>query len=385
MLKNEYTKTNLITYIGNKRKLLDDIESEIIKIKGVLNKELITSFDGFSGSGSISRMLKYHSSNLIVNDLEEYSYRINKCYLSDPSDEQKQVINKIITELNNMEYNVEGAICKEYSPKDTNNIQEGERAFYTRENALIIDTIRSKIDSYPKEYFNYLIAPLLVKASINTNTSGVFKGFHKKSNIGHFGGKDEVNTESRIIKKIVLDPPLFSDHSHKCDVSVYKKDINKLIHELPMIIDIAYLDPPYNQHPYGSNYFMLNTIINNKVEEDISKVSGIPKKWNRSEYNYKKTALQSMRDLISGIRALFIIISYNNEGIITEQDMVQLICDLDYKYELKKIKYNAYRGSRNLQNRDTMVEEYLWIINKSESIHNLETIRSNGSFDTKQI
>ena len=365
MLKDEYTQTQLITYIGNKRKLLNHIEKEVIDIKKKLKKHLIRSFDGFSGSGSVSRLLKYHSSELIVNDLEEYSYILNNCYLSNPPDEKVQKINEMIDELNDLEYNIEGPISRYYSPKDTYNVLEEERAFYTRENASIIDTIRRKIDTYPKEYFNYLMAPLLVKSSINTNTSGVFKGFHKKNGVGHFGGKDEVNKESRITKKIVLDKPIFSDHGHQCSVSIYRKDINILIEELPDV-DIAYLDPPYNQHPYGSNYFMLNTILKNKIEEDISKVSGIPKNWNRSDYNYKKTALNSMRELISNIKARYIIMSYNNEGIITEDQMIGLITELNYKYELKKISYNAYRGSRNLKDRDTMVEEYLWIITKFE-------------------
>ena len=90
------------------------------------------------------------------------------------------MINKYIDELNSLDFNVEGVICKNYAPKNTKDIKEGERAFYTRENALIIDTIRKKIDEYPESYFPFLIAPLLVKASINTNTSGVFKGFHKE-------------------------------------------------------------------------------------------------------------------------------------------------------------------------------------------------------------
>ena len=363
MSKDEYTQNHLITYIGNKRKLLNHIENVVKDNKQKLKKDLITSFDGFSGSGSVSRLLKYHSSDLIVNDLEEYSYIINSCYLSNPSNEEKQKINGMIDELNNLEYTIEGPISSSYSPKDTYNVQEEERAFYTRENGLIIDTIREKIDTYPGKYFNYLISPLLVKASINTNTSGVFKGFHKKDGVGHFGGKDEVNTESRITKKIILDKPVFSDHEHQCDVFIYKKDINVLINELP-IVDIAYLDPPYNQLPYGSNYFMLNTILKNETEKDISKVSGIPKYWNRSEYNYKKSALISMKSLISNIKAKYIIMSYNNEGIITEGQMIDLIEGLKYKYELKKIKYNTYRGSRNLQDRSTMVEEYLWIINK---------------------
>lgn len=363
MSKNDYTTKQLITYIGNKRRLLDFIENEIIIIKQKLGKDKITSFDGFSGTGTVSRLLKYHSSDLIVNDLEEYSYTINSCYLKTPSKKVQQEINKIIDELNNLTFDVEGVICNNYAPKDTFNIQKGERAFYTRENALIIDTIREKIKDYPTEYFDYLIAPLLVKASINTNTSGVFKGFHKKKDIGHFGGKDEVNTESRITKKIVLEKPLFSTQKHKCDVFVFKKDINELIKELPPI-DVAYLDPPYNQHPYGSNYFMLNTILNNEIRGKLSKVSGIPEDWKRSDYNYVKSASDSIKELISGIDAKYIIMSYNNEGHISEQGMKDIISELNYEYEIKKKDYNTYRGSRNLQDRDTMVEEQLWIIKK---------------------
>lgn len=363
MLKNDYTTKQLITYLGNKRKLLDFIEEEVVSIKEKLGKETITSFDGFSGSGAVSRLLKYHSSDLIVNDIEEYSYTINSCYLMTPSKKVQKEINKIIDELNNLTFDVEGVICHNYAPKDTFNVQKGERAFYTRENARIIDTIREKIKDYPAEYFDYLIAPLLVKASINTNTSGVFKGFHKKNDIGHFGGKDEVNTESRITKKIVLEKPTFSDQKHKCDVFLFKKDINELIKELPPI-DLAYLDPPYNQHPYGSNYFMLNTILNNEVGKKISKVSGIPADWKRSDYNYSKSASDSIKELLSGINAKYIIMSYNNEGIIKEQEMKNLIEGLNYDYEIKKKDYNTYRGSRNLQDRDTMVEEQLWIIKK---------------------
>ena len=68
---------------------------------------------------------------------------------------------------------------KYYAPKDTNNIQEGERCFYTRENALIIDTLREYIDNFVSDLFPYCITPLLIQASIHVNTSGQFKGFLK--------------------------------------------------------------------------------------------------------------------------------------------------------------------------------------------------------------
>lgn len=352
---------NMITYIGNKRAFINDIESIIIQIKYSLKKELLVSFDGFSGSGVVARMLKYHSEILFVNDMEYYSYIINQCYLSNPNEEKINNIQEYINELNNIQHNISGIITNNYSPKDTYNIEKNERAFYTNENGKIIDSIRQKINDYPPEYFPFLIAPLLVKASIHVNTSGVFKGFHKKKGIGHFGGKDENNTTSRITKKIVIEPPIFSEHSHKCIVRNNNMDINELLDDLP-ILDIAYLDPPYNQHPYGSNYFMLNTILNNEITGNISKVSGIPDNWTRSNYNYKHSAYNSLKHLLVNIKAKYIILSYNDEGIISKKELIQLFNEIDLFFQLKEIKYNTYKGSRNLKNRKKDVTEYLWIL-----------------------
>jgi len=360
-MKKDFISQNMITCIGNKRSLVEYIENEIISIKGSLKKDLLISLDGFSGSGVVSRMFKYHSELLFVNDMEAYSHIIHLCYLSNPTEEKRKNIQKYINELNNLNFDKSGIICREYAPSDTYDIQKGERAFYTNENAKIIDTIRNKINDYPPDYFPFLIAPLLVKASIHTNTSGVFKGFHKKNGIGHFGGKEEQNTTSRITKKIILESPIFSNQSHKCKVFHYNMDINALVEDLPLL-DIAYLDPPYNQHPYGSNYFMLNTILNNEITGDLSKVSGIPDNWNRSNYNYKKSALQSMKNLLQNINAKYIILSYNDEGIIQKQELIQLFNKLDLFFQLKEIKYNTYKGSRNLKDRNKDVTEYLWIL-----------------------
>ena len=107
-----------------------------------------------------------------------------------------------------------GVITKNYAPKDDNNIQEGERVFYTHENAMIIDTIRLAIDKYvPNSYKKFFLAPLLYEASVHVNTSGVFKGFYKSKteNIGKFGGEGE-NAIERIKGKIELKKPIFSNY-----------------------------------------------------------------------------------------------------------------------------------------------------------------------------
>ena len=125
-----------------------------------------------------------------------------------------------------------------------------------------------------------------------------------------------------------------------------------------------YLDPPYNQHPYGSNYFMLNVIAKNEEPSDISKVSGIPTDWNKSNYNTHKTAVDSMKKLIvNGLsKSKYLLISYNNEGIIKSEDWDTLF--QEYNVKKYEIKYDTYKGSRNLKNRDDKVLEIMYLVSK---------------------
>jgi adenine-specific DNA-methyltransferase len=255
-----------------------------------------------------------------------------------------------------------GIISRLYAPKRTDSVQEGERCFYTRENALIIDTLRAYIEEkVEKELQVYCLVPLLNRASIHTNTAGVFKGFYKKDGIGHFGGSGE-NALERIMMEIRLDYPVWSDNefSAKC----FRSDVNELISNVPSDFDLIYLDPPYNQHPYGSNYFMLNVIAENKEPDEISKVSGIPVTWNKSAYNSAKEAYNSMLQLIKDglAKSKFLLISYNNEGIITEAQWEELL--RGYTVRKYEIKYDAYKGSRNLANRNDKVLERMFLVSK---------------------
>ena len=164
----------------------------------------------------------------------------------------------------------------------------------------------------------------------------------------------------RIKGAIILERPILSNFETK--YQVFQKDANILAKELKNI-DIAYLDPPYNQHPYSSNYFMLNLILQNKMPEKISKVSGIPENWNKSVYNKKNLALDSLEDIVKNLDTKYFIISYNNEGFISQDEMEQML----QKYGILKtvpIEYNAFRGSRNLQNRELKTTEFLFILKK---------------------
>lgn len=365
-LKHPFFREHLITYIGNKRSLLPFINESILDIKYRLAKEKLVMLDGFSGSGSVSRLFLIHAKKLVSNDLEQYAKIINKAYLTSVDAINESELLYWIDFVNSNKYNRSSDnsyfISKQYAPKDDTDIKDGERAFYTTNNAVIIDNARYSIHHFvPEPYKSFIMANLLIKASVHTNTSGVFKGFHKKDGIGHFGGKGE-NALSRIKQEISVDPPLLISHS--CDVTVEQEDINKLVKKYrDVVFDAAYFDPPYNQHPYGSNYFMLNLISS---EEDLKiqdGVSGIVKNWNRSHYNKRKEAEKAMEDLVSSTNARFILISYNNEGTIP-MEVFKSILGKYGTVTLKTQEYNTYRGSRNLRDRSSKVQEMLWILEK---------------------
>ena len=367
MVENKYLSEQIITYIGNKRSLLGDIKSAIDEVVEKLGKENkdITVLDLFSGSGIVARLLKDSGYKVLANDLEGYTAMINSCYLSNKSDFDEKKYNEYLERLQerlNAGNFVVGEITRNFAPKDDNNIQDGERVFYTHENAQIIDTVRAFIDEVEEPYKKYFMAPLLYEASVHTNTSGVFKGFYKDSITGRgkFGGNGE-NALSRIKGRVEIKKPIFSESENS--FMVYQRNANDLVKELHDL-DIVYMDPPYNQHPYGSNYFMLNIILNNKIEGKISKVSGIPNNWNRSAYNKRNEVEGALEQLVKDVDCKYLVVSYNSEGFVCLDRMKEILSKYG-ELEIKEIKYPAFRGSRNLRNRELYVNEYLFVLDKT--------------------
>ncbi|MDR1287913.1 MAG: DNA adenine methylase [Treponema sp.] len=359
----EFLAEQLVTYIGNKRALLNFIGNGVKIVQNKLAKNKLDMFDVFSGSGIVARYFKQFADLLIANDLEKYSTVINQCYLSNKNDvDIKNLLlyyHEIIGETN--KGLKKGIVSELYAPGDEQHITYNDRVFYTPRNAMYIDTVRQFIEQIPVNSQKYFLAPLLSEASIHANTSGVFKGFYKnrETGIGQFGGKNE-DSLFRIKGNIKLPFPVFSNF--ETDTLVLNGDSNKIIHTIPEV-DLAYLDPPYNQHPYGSNYFMLNLIIDYTYPKNTSIVSGIPGNWNRSNYNKGNHAYVSLKNLIENIKAKFVLVSFNSEGFIGLEAMKEMLYEIG-KVEVLETKYNTFRGSRNLNNREIHIKEYLYLLEK---------------------
>lgn len=361
MENQNYLTKQLITYLGNKRSLLSFIGQGLDEIKSRLGSDMVSFADVFSGSGIVSRYLKKDAKYILSNDLEGYCKTIAECYLANPDIPTLEgYYNDILSHMRSNPVS-DGFVRRLYSPHDKDNIAAGERVFYTPENAEYIDTCRQAIDIVPPEYRPFFIAPLLSEASIKCNTSGVFKGFYKdrQTGLGAYGGSGK-NALSRIMAPISLPFPVFSNY--KCPFDVTTLDANALVRQMEHV-DVAYIDPPYNQHPYGSNYFMLNLINEYSEPKSTSPVSGIPKTWHRSDYNKIKKAEASLGDLCQNANARFLLISFNSEGFITPDQMRQMLSQIG-RLTVLDTSYNVFRGSRNLRNRTIHNNEYLFIVDK---------------------
>ncbi len=388
-----YLKQQIIPYIGNKRRLLPLILKTIKNLNINYNRG-VRFLDLFSGSGIVSRLAKVLGFDVYSNDWEYYSYILNFAYLKIDKDEIPFLykdfggIQNILDYLNNLP-NPEPEdefIAKYYAPKnDSAPDYKNERLFYTRYNALIIDKIRNEIEKlYPGESFGdelilkekyLLLALLLYNAANHSNTSGVFKAFHKG-----FGGfsKDALN---RILKKITLDYPVLINGNGFYEV--FRMDANEFVKRYKdLFFDIVYIDPPYNQHQYGSNYHILNTIalwdkeyLKDYLESNTDKKAGIRNDWDktRSLYCYKDTAFEVFKDLIQSINARYLLISYNTEGIINFEDLILELTKAG-KLELFGNEYVKYRGGRQSLNREINNIEFVLVVDKTKKSEQLDIL-----------
>jgi adenine-specific DNA-methyltransferase len=414
-LDHPYLKKQLIAYIGNKRSLLpllhrvfEGISGESGAAGGRSGRTAPVFLDPFAGSGSVSRLARYMGYRVLANDWEYYAYVLNFAHLCVGSGEAAGLFGDhggsegVLEALNTLPEPQETQcyISRYYAPANTRTADyRRERLFYTRENALIIDAIRNRIEElHPglamakrsggglargsaggpagipadlsgpaaKEKL-LLLASLLYQCATHTNTSGVFKACHKGFG-GH--GRDALG---RILKPIRLQMPILIDGPAGAEAGC--EDALQFVGSRPA--DICYLDPPYNQHQYGSNYHLLNTIarwdkpeVDNELRADgrLRQKAGIRRDWirTRSAYCYRRSAGTAFRQLLEAVDARHIVLSYNTEGIIPFEELVELM-NSQGRVELFGNEYIKYRGGKQSIARQVHNLEFVLVLDRRRS------------------
>lgn len=360
----------LIPYIGNKRKLLPLIRRAICAT-GIATG---TFYDAFAGSGVVARLAKTMGYRVIANDWEPYSYYMNGTYIAvnrPPDFPALGGLENALSILNNLPSGAGGYIARHYCPQDDERPDpDSERMFYTQENGRRIDAIREQVASWREcgainaDEEAVLLAPLIFQAAYCSNTSGVFKGFHRG-----WGGATKT-AWYRIRSTLNLTRPMFWDNGQ--DNLALREDANAVLAEIEC--DIAYLDPPYNQHQYGANYHLLNTIAlwdkppispTFDVRHKSNGKAAIRTDWRterRSSYCYKSSALPAFREVVGGVKARYVLVSYSTDGIIPVADLLEVLSD---RGELSVVtqRYKRYRVSRQRPSPKSYNVEFVALVN----------------------
>jgi len=375
-----YLGEQLIAYIGNKRALLPFLHGVLARLP--LDPGSSRFLDPFAGSGAVSRLARAMGFRVAANDWEPYSFVINSCHLVQrPSDliamyGLRGGIQAVMDELNALppppgerEY-----ISRHYAPRDTGQADwRTERLFYTRENARAIDAIRQRMEEmYPGAVSPgtlcpekaALLAPLLYEAATHTNTSGVFKAYHKGFG-GH--GKDALR---RIMGPVCLRPPVLLEAPRAAEVACM--DAASFLASRGA--EVCYLDPPYSIHQYGSNYFMLNTIAlwdrppvsaERAPDGRLRRKAGIRPDWTstRSAFCYRGSAAAAMREVVRAADCRWLVVSYSDEGLIGLEEMCDLLAETG-DLTLEARGYAKYPGGRQSLRRTTRNVELALVVRR---------------------
>ena len=331
-----------MNYIGSKYKLSDFISSSVKSIVGENLSDKIFC-DLFAGTGVVGRNFKKEVKKVISNDMEFYSYVLNKNYIENHEFLDNEIYIKELNETNGEE----GFIFNEYSENGKAN-----RLYFSEHNGKKIDAIRTKIEFWKTEkkissaLYYFLLASLLESADKVANTASVYGAFLKK-------------IKKTAQKELILEPAIFEINSHSHEV--YNEDSNLLIKKIKG--DILYLDPPYNAREYGANYHLLNTIA--KYDNFTPKGKTGLRDYSKSAFCKKKEVEKSFDDLIKNANFKYIFLSYNNEGIMSSETIKKILSNYG-KYDLLTTEYQRFRADKkeNRNHKASSTTEYLHILEK---------------------
>jgi len=332
---------NTLNYIGCKHTLFKTIYPIFEKTIPELASK--TFSDPFMGTGIVSFMMQKKCRNVIANDLEQYSFVIGNAILRCNYSDRLKVF---IDECNDLE-DVDGLIYRNYSPHDN-----CDRMFFTNKNARKSDAIRQYIQQMLNdeiitlsEYY-FLLASLLTSIDKVANTTSVYGAYLK-----------EFKTSA---KKTMILSPIHTERNLNINENVMTNGFAEEVCT-EQKADITYLDPPYNQRSYNSNYFVLNFIVlydEMIVPRGVTGLFDSPTN-HKSDFCSKVKIINAFQALIDGITSQYIVLSYNDEGLLSLEQLRNILLKKG-DITLHKIQYTKFKAQQNVDKK--FVFEYVWVI-----------------------
>jgi adenine-specific DNA-methyltransferase len=289
----------VIKYLGSKRTLVPRIVAYANAIRERTGAHSFCDF--FTGTTRVAQALKRAGFHVTANDLASYSEILAIAYVeADANLHRGPFTAAKLGHLNTLPGR-DGYVTQTFCV-DSRYFQPG--------NGRRIDAIRAEIDRIADDRVEraILLTSLLEAADRVDSTTGLQMAYLK-------------DWAPRSYNALELRMPLLipgAGVALRADANVVAATLGP--------VDIAYLDPPYNQHSYFSNYHIWETL----VRDDSPESYGVARKRidcrvTKSEYNAKGRAWPAFESLVRGVRAKHLIVSFSNEGYFAYDDLVALL------------------------------------------------------------
>lgn len=343
-------------FIGNKELIISEIRELLIQ-KGLITKkrtlfedvsnDRLTFFDAFCGTGAVADSLK-DSFNIVVNDKLNWCVIYTRGRVCGKDCRFENLGFDPFEFFNSNKKTVKGFFYKNYSPAAS------KRMYFTPENAGRIDYFRTTIEKWKQSNLitenehAHLLACLIESVSVVSNTAGVYGAFLK-------------HWDSRATKKIEFKKVSYNPSSRN-EAIFLNANIEDVISEIDC--NILYLDPPYTQNQYGTQYHLLETLVlydNPSISTITGSRSTTPM---RSDWSKEYKAHIQFDKVLAKTKAKYILFSYSQDGFMSKSFIEASLkrYGKPETYLCKKISYRKYTNFKSREKNDHF--EYLFFVER---------------------
>ena len=351
----------MIKYLGSKRLLLQRIVTLASAVP-----DATSVVDLFSGTSRVGHALKAAGFRVLANDYAAYAHALATCYVQADAEQWLEPAHALINELQHVTPSA-GYVTRTFCE---------EARYFTPENGARIDAIRAAIAerALPPELEAIALVSLMEAADRVDSTTGVQMAYLKQ-------------WASRAAKPLTLRVPALLPRAVHGSGHATQLDAHEAARTLSG--DIAYLDPPYNQHSYLGNYHIWETL----VRWDAPEAYGIARKrvdvrTRPSIFNSRPRHADAMRALIDAIDARVLVVSFSDEGYLTREELTNMLAsrgdvivlEHDFKrYVGAQIGVHNQRGERVGEVSHLRNIEYLFVAGRA---HDVDAVRRSALADS---
>jgi adenine-specific DNA-methyltransferase len=315
----------MIKYLGSKRLLLPHILDAVRAYP-----DARTVLDLFSGTSRVGHALKRAGYRVLANDALSFAHTIATCYIQADRDDTLPAAASLIAEFNAIPDDdcTPGWFTEAFCTQ--------ARYFHPR-NGARIEMIRSAIaaKALGPELEAVLLTSLLEAADRVDCTAAVQMAYLK-------------DYPPRAFNRLELRAPDLLPRAAAGKGQALCMDALDAAAALAQHgeADIAYIDPPYNQHSYLGNYHVWETLI----RWDNPELYGLARKridckTRKSPFNSRPRCAAALAALIDAVRARVLIVSFSDEGYLSREQLEAMLSERGRVRSLA-IDYKRYIGAQ---------------------------------------